>query len=135
MLEINTKVKDFTLLDGNNIKHSLSDYLGKMVVLYFYPKNDTPGCTEQACSFRDNFHLLKERDVVVLGVSGGSTESHKEFGEKYHLPYLTLSDEDFAISKYFGVYGEKEKMGEIYEGIFRTTFIIDEKGIIINVMK
>jgi len=134
MLEVGTKVKDFELLDGNGNKHQLSNYLGKVVVVYFYPKNNTPGCNKQACAFRDNYHLYEELDVVLLGVSGGDIESHAKFSEKFELPFPTLSDEDFKVSKYFGEYGEKSMFGKKYNGIIRSTFIIDEKGVLSNVI-
>lgn len=134
MLKVGTKVKDFELLDGNGNKHKLSDYLGKVVVIYIYPKNNTPGCNKQACTFRDNYGLYKEKDIVLLGISRDKTESHAKFSTKFSLPFPTLSDEPAEVIKYFGAYGEKSLFGKKYIGVKRSTFIIDEKGILINVI-
>jgi len=134
MLEIGTKVKDFELFDGDGNKHKLSDYIGKVVVLYFYPKNNTPGCNKQACSFRDNYNLYKESDIVVLGISKDSVESHAKFVDKFSLPFPTLSDESLEVIKYFGAYGKKSMFGKKYMGVIRSTFIINEEGILINVI-
>ncbi|HKZ34904.1 MAG TPA: peroxiredoxin, partial [Patescibacteria group bacterium] len=105
------KAKDFNLPDENGKYHSLSDYLGKWVVLYFYPKDDTPGCTKEACSFRDHFAELKKYGVVILGISKDSIASHKKFSEKYHLPFPLLSDETKETLKAYGVWGVKKFMG------------------------
>lgn len=107
---------------------SLKDFRGQKVVLYFYPKDDTPGCTKEACSFRDDFSKFKKRGIVVLGVSPDSETSHKKFAAKYKLPFTLLADTDKSISEAYGVYGEKKFMGRTYMGVFRTTFLIDEKG-------
>lgn len=135
MLTVGTKVKDFTLPDQHAKPHRLSQYLGKKVVIYFYPKDDTPGCTTQACAFRDTFHDFKDLDVVVIGISKDSVAAHKRFVEKYNLPFILLSDEKAEIATYFGVYGEKSMYGKKYMGINRTTFIIDETGTISHVFE
>ena len=106
----------------------LSDYLGKRVVLYFYPKDDTSGCTKQACGFRDSYPMIEEKNAVVLGVSPDGVESHQKFKTKYDLPFTLLVDEDHAISEAYGVWGEKSMYGNTYMGIIRSHFIIDETG-------
>jgi len=120
----------FTAKDqqGNSVK--LSDYKGKKVVLYFYPKDDTPGCTKEACNFRDNFSMLKKKGIEVLGVSADSVKSHAKFADKFELPFTLVADEEKKIVENYGVWGEKKFMGKTYMGINRTTFIIDEKGVI-----
>ena len=127
-LKENDKAPDFTLTDqdGNNIK--LSNFKGKKVILYFYPKDDTPGCTKEACNFRDNISQLKKSNAVVLGVSNDDEESHQKFIAKYSLPFTLLADTDKEVSKAYGVYELKNFMGREYYGIVRSTFIIDEKG-------
>ena len=122
------KAVDFNLPDENNIYHKLADYLGKWVVLYFYPKDDTPGCTAEACSFRDNLADLKKYGVEILGVSKDSVKSHKKFSEKYGLNFAILSDESLETIKAYGAYGEKKFMGKTFEGVMRVTFLIDKKG-------
>jgi len=122
------KAIDFNLPDENNIYHKLADYLGKWVVLYFYPKDDTPGCTAEACSFRDNLADLKKYGVEILGVSKDSVKSHKKFSEKYGLNFAILSDESLETIKAYGAYGEKKFMGKTFEGVMRVTFLIDKKG-------
>ncbi|MFN2531379.1 MAG: thioredoxin-dependent thiol peroxidase [Pyrinomonadaceae bacterium] len=107
---------------------SLADFRGQKVVLYFYPKDDTPGCTKEACAFRDSFAKFKKQGIAVLGVSPDSETSHKKFAAKYNLPFILLADTDHAISEAYGVYGEKKFMGRKYMGVHRTTFLIDEKG-------
>jgi peroxiredoxin Q/BCP len=133
MLEVGTKVKDFTLFDAYGNKHSLSAYLGKKVVLYFYPKDDTPGCTTQACAFRDQYEDFKSVDCVVIGISKDDRESHKKFIEKYNLPFLLLSDEDLEVANYFGVWVEKSMYGKKYMGMSRSTFVINELGYVTHV--
>lgn len=112
--------------DGNVVR--LKDLRGQKVALYFYPKDDTPGCTKEACSFRDSFGEFKKRGITVLGVSPDSEASHKKFAAKYNLPFTLLADKDHAIADAYGVYGEKKFMGRTYMGVNRTTFLIDEKG-------
>ncbi|MCR1809415.1 thioredoxin-dependent thiol peroxidase [Haploplasma modicum] len=134
MLEVGTKVKDFMLKDSLGNETRLSDYLGKKIVLYFYPKNNTPGCNSQACGFRDNFNEYENEDVVVLGISKDDIGSHLNFKNKFNLPFKTLSDESLEVIKYFEAYGEKSMFGKKYMGILRITYIIDENGIIIYTM-
>ena len=133
MLNVGDTAPDFTLSDQFGEIHKLSDYRGKIVVLYFYPKDDTPGCTKEACSFRDNFQEYRKRKMVVLGVSKDSTKSHVKFSEKYSLPFTLLSDDDTEVSQAYGVWGLKKFMGKEYYGINRMTFIIDEDGQILRI--
>ena len=116
--------------DGNTV--SLSQYSGKKVVLYFYPKDDTPGCTAEACSLRDNYDSLTKAGYTILGVSTDSEGSHKDFKSKYSLPFTLIADVDKSINNKYGVWVEKEKDGQKYWGTARTTFIINEKGIVVN---
>jgi len=122
------KAPDFTVRDGEGQTVRLKDLRGKKVVLYFYPKDDTPGCTKEACSFRDSFAKFKKRDIEVLGVSFDSGAKHKKFAQKFDLPFRLLADTDRSIAESFGTYGEKKFMGRTYMGIHRMTFLIDEKG-------
>ena len=114
--------------DGKEIK--LSDYKGKKIVLYFSPKDSTPGCTSQACSLRDNYELMQKRGYAVIGVSVQDEKSHKKFIEKYNLPFPLIADVDKTLNETFGVYGEKKMCGRTYMGTYRTTFIINEEGVI-----
>ena len=114
--------------DGKEIK--LSDYKGKKIVLYFYPKDSTPGCTSQACSLRDNYELMQKRGYAVIGVSVQDEKSHKKFIEKYNLPFPLIADVDKTLNETFGVYGEKKMCGRTYMGTYLTTFIIHEEGVI-----
>ena len=134
MLEIGTKAPDFTLPDQNGEEHSLSDYRGKKVILYFYPKDNTAGCTKQACGFADRYPLFKEKDAVILGVSKDSIASHKKFEEKYGLPFTLLSDTGLDVIKAYDVWKEKNNYGKISMGVVRTTYLIDKNGIIIKAM-
>jgi thioredoxin-dependent peroxiredoxin len=118
----------FKTTDENGGTVSLKDLRGQKVVLYFYPKDDTPGCTKEACSFRDAFSKFKKRDIKILGVSPDSEKSHQKFVTKYKLPFTLLADTDHSIADTYGVWGEKKFMGRTYMGIHRTTFLIDEKG-------
>ena len=129
------KAPEFTGTDQDGKKVSLKDFKGKKVVLYFYPKDDTPGCTTQACNLRDNFSVLKEAGIEVIGVSPDSAESHQKFKEKHNLPFILLEDPEKDIINKYGVWGEKVNYGRKYMGLFRTTFLIDEKGIILKVFK
>lgn len=124
---------DFTLLDQNGVPHSLHDYLGKWVVLYFYPKDDTPGCTTEACNFRDSFRELQKLGVVVLGVSKDSVLSHGKFAAKYQLNFPLLSDPDHRVIEQYQAWGEKKFMGKLFLGILRTTYLINPKGEIAKV--
>ena len=119
---------NFAAKDANGETIRLKDLRGQKVVLYFYPKDDTPGCTREACSFRDAFADFKKRDIKVLGVSIDSEASHKKFAAKYKLPFTLLADPDHSIADAYGVYGEKKFMGRTYLGVKRVTFLIDEKG-------
>lgn len=118
----------------DGVEVNLSDYKGKKVVLYFYPKDNTPTCTAEACNLRDNYHALLAKGYVVLGISGDKQKSHQNFIKKYTLPFDLLSDPDNEIAKGFGIWGEKQLYGRKYMGVFRTTFIIDENGIIEEVI-
>ena len=122
------KAPDFELKDTDGNKVRLSDFKSKKVVLYFYPKDDTSGCTKQACDFRDNIEDIKKLNAVILGVSPDNEGSHKKFTDKYGLNFMLLCDTDISVSKKYGAYGEKELMGRKYMGIIRSTFIIDEEG-------
>jgi peroxiredoxin Q/BCP len=122
------KAPDFKAIDGEGKTVRLKTLRGKKVVLYFYPKDDTPGCTKEACSFRDSFAKFKKRGIEVLGVSLDSEAKHKKFAEKYDLPFRLLADTDRAISEGYGTYGEKKFMGRTYLGVHRMTFLLDEKG-------
>lgn len=128
MLEEGNKAPQFTLMSGNNKKVALKDFLGKKVVLYFYPKDNTSGCTTEACDFRDTHPNFKKVNAVVLGVSPDSVESHQKFSEKLNLPFKLLSDPDKKVLEKYGVWKEKSMYGKKYMGVERTTFIIDEKG-------
>ena len=128
MLKEGTTAPAFKTTDENGDKVSLKDLRGQKVVLYFYPKDDTPGCTKEACSFRDGFAPFKKQGIRVLGVSPDSEASHKKFITKYKLPFTLLADTDRSIAEAYGVWGEKKFMGRTYMGVLRTTFLIDEKG-------
>lgn len=126
---------DFRILDDTGAEVSLSDFKGKKVVLYFYPKDDTPGCTKEACGFQADMDGYKEKGIVVLGVSPDSVKSHVKFKTKYNLDYPLLADEDHAVAEIYGVWAEKKMFGKPYMGILRTTFLIDEEGMIIKVFE
>ena len=128
VLKEGDEAPDFTVRDGEGKTVKLKDFRGKKVVLYFYPKDDTPGCTREACAFRDAFGKFKRRGIEVLGVSLDSEASHKKFAAKFDLPFRLLADTDKAISEAYGTYGEKKFMGRKYMGNHRMTFLIDEKG-------
>ena len=127
-LKIGDKAPDFNLKDGEGKNAKLSDFKGKKVVLYFYPKDDTSGCTKEACNFRDNLGALKKSNVEVLGVSNDDESSHKKFAEKYSLTFRLLADVDKKVSKEYGVYELKSTYGKEYYGITRSTFVIDKNG-------
>ncbi len=124
---------DFTLLDDTGTPRKLSDYRGKNVVLYFYPKDDTPGCTKEACNFRDDYSAYEKAGVVILGVSPDSVQSHVKFKKKFDLQFPLLADEGHKVCDLYGVWGPKKFMGKEYEGVLRTTFLIDENGNIAKV--
>jgi peroxiredoxin Q/BCP len=134
MLNINDKAPEFTLKNKEGEDISLSDFLGKRVVLYFYPKDNTPGCTRQACAFASAYDAFKEKGVEVIGISKDSVASHQKFAEKYSLPFILLSDPDLQAIKSYGVWQEKKMYGKTSFGVVRTTFIIDENGNIERVM-
>lgn len=127
-LKIGDKAPHFSLMGDDGKEHSLKEFKGKKIVLFFYPKDDTSGCTKEACSFRDNTPLIKKRGAVVIGVSGDSVESHKKFVSKYDLNFVLLSNEDRSVLNEYGVWKEKSMYGRTFMGIQRTTFIIDEHG-------
>lgn len=135
MLNIGDVAPDFELIDQDGKTHKLSDYLGKKVVLYFYPKDNTPGCTKEACGFRDYFAEYRKNDIVVLGVSKDSEKSHSKFAEKYSLPFTLLSDTETTVAQAYGVWGLKKMMGREYYGMNRVTYVIDEDGKILRVYK
>ena len=134
MLEVGMKAPDFTLLDKRGNSVSLSDFLGKKVVLYFYPKDSTPGCTRQACAFAQNHSNFEEKNVVVIGVSKDSVASHLKFAEKYELPFVLLSDPELVAIQAYGVWHEKKLYGKVSMGVVRSTYLIDEQGVIEKVM-
>ena len=134
MLEIGTKAPEFTLNDKDGNAVSLADFKGKKVVLYFYPKDNTPGCTKQACAFAANFEKFKEIDAVIIGISKDSVASHLKFAQKYDLPFILLADTDLVAIKAYDVWQEKKLYGKTSMGVVRTTYIIDENGCIEKVM-
>jgi len=132
-IKLNTKAPDFNLPDQDGKLHKLSDYKGKWILLYFYPKDNTPGCTKEACGIRDEFKNFKNLNIVVLGISADSQQSHKKFIQKYKLPFTLLSDESKKVLKKYGVWGKKKFMGKEYEGILRTSFLINPDGKIVKI--
>ena len=132
MLEIGTKAPDFTLPDQNGNMHSLSEYRGKKVILYFYPKDNTAGCTKQACGFAERYPRFTEKGAVVLGISKDSVASHKKFEEKYGLPFTLLADPELVAIQAYDVWQEKKNYGKTYMGVVRSTYLIDEKGKIVK---
>ena len=134
MLTIGTQAPNFTLFDKNGNAVSLSDFLGKRVVLYFYPKDNTPGCTRQACAFAGAYKEFEARDVVVIGISRDSVASHQKFAEKYELPFILLSDPDRQAIEAYGAWQEKKNYGKVSMGVVRSTYLIDAEGNIDAVM-
>ena len=134
MLEVGMKAPEFTLSDKDGNAVSLSDFLGKKVVLYFYPKDNTPGCTRQACAFAAAYEGFKSRDVVVIGISKDSVASHLKFAQKHDLPFILLSDPELQTIQAYGVWQEKKLYGKVSMGVVRSTYIIDEQGMIEKVM-
>ena len=128
-----TKAPDFTLSDQNGHEHDLSDYRGHWVLLYFYPKDDTPGCTTEACGIRDSYAAFAKNNITVIGISADPVASHKKFADKYDLPFLILSDESKEVIENYEAWGEKKFMGRTYMGIFRISYLINPEAIIIKV--
>jgi thioredoxin-dependent peroxiredoxin len=126
---------DFELLDDTNVPRKLSDFRGRNVVLYFYPADDTPGCTKEACNFRDDYSAYEKAGVVVLGVSPDNVKSHVKFKQKFQLPFPLLADEGHKVCDLYGVWGPKKFMGKEYEGVLRTTFLIDRNRVIAKVFE
>lgn len=134
MIEIGTKALDFKLPDQNGQIHSLSQYAGQKVILYFYPKDNTAGCTKQACGFSERYPQFREKGAVIIGISKDSVASHKKFEEKYGLSFTLLSDTELEVIKAYDVWKEKKNYGKVSMGVVRTTYLIDENGIIIKAM-
>ena len=134
MLEVGMKAPEFTLSDKDGNQVSLSDFLGKKIVLYFYPKDNTPGCTRQACAFAGAYAEFQKKGVAVIGVSKDSVASHVKFAEKYQLPFVLLSDPKLEAINAYGVWQEKKMCGKVSMGVVRTTFLIDEQGMIAEIM-
>jgi thioredoxin-dependent peroxiredoxin len=134
-LKIGDKAPAFVANDQNGLPVSLKDFKGQKVALYFYPKDDTPGCTAQACNLRDNFSELSDKGIVVLGVSVDEVKKHKKFEDKYKLPFRLVADEEKTIVADYGLWGEKKFMGKTYMGTSRVTFLIDEKGKIVHMIE
>ena len=131
-MEIGSLAPDFTLMGSDNKEHSLKNYRGKKVILYFYPKDNTPGCTTEACDFRDNIKEINDLNAIVIGISKDNLNSHNKFIEKFNLPFVLLSDEDKVVCELYDVIKEKNMYGKKVLGIERSTFIIDENGILTN---
>lgn len=134
MLETGTKAPDFTLPDKNGNPVRLSDFLGRKVVLYFYPRDNTPGCTRQACAFAQSYGSFEGKNAVVIGISKDSSASHLKFAQKYELPFVLLSDTEHAVIEAYGAWQEKKLYGKVSMGVVRSTFVIDEHGSIASVM-
>ena len=129
------KAPEFELKDSEGKNHKLADYAGQTIVIYFYPKDDTPGCTKEACSFRDSYQDFRDAGIEVIGISPDTEKSHLKFRRKYDLPFVLLADPDHAVCELYGVWGVKKNYGREYEGVFRTTFIIDPQGMVKHVFK
>jgi len=134
MLEVGSKAPDFTLLDKDGREVSLSDYLGRKIVLYFYPRDNTPGCTRQACAFAQQYEQFRSQNVVVIGISKDSVASHLKFALKYELPFVLLADPQLQAIQAYDVWQEKKQYGKISMGVVRSTYVIDEQGMIEKVM-
>ncbi len=135
MLEVGDQAPDFSGISGTGSQIRLSDYSGAKIALYFCPKDDTPGCTAEACIIRDNWKEFEKSGITVIGVSGDSVESHKKFTAKYDLPFILLADTDQEVMNTYGVWGEKKMYGKTFYGVKRTTFLIDELGKIVKIFK
>lgn len=131
MLQIGTQAPTFTLEDQNGTKHSLSDFLGQKVVIYFYPKDNTPGCTRQACSYANLYSAFQAKNCVVIGISKDSVSSHANFANKYTLPFILLANPDTTVLQAYEVWQERKNYGKTYMGVVRSTYLIDENGVII----
>ena len=131
-LEVGKAAPDFELPSDSGGKVKLSDFRGKRVIVYFYPKDDTPGCTTQACGFRDAYPQIEEKNAVVIGISPDGVKSHQKFKTKHNLPFILLADEDHQVAEAYGVWGEKSMYGKKYMGILRSHFVIDEKGKLVD---
>jgi peroxiredoxin Q/BCP len=134
-LSAGVEAPDFSLVDENSTLHKLSNYRGQPLVLYFYPKDDTPGCTKEACGFRDDYDVYEKSGVVILGVSPNSPKEHTKFKAKYNLPFTLLADENHQVCDLYGTWGLKKFAGREYEGVLRTTFLIDAQGRIVKIFK
>lgn len=134
MLQTGLKAPDFTLTDQNGRTVSLSDFLGKRIVLYFYPKDNTPGCSRQACAFAAAYDEFRAKDVAVIGISKDSVASHQKFAQKYNLPFILLSDPERQAIEAYGVWQEKKLYGKVSMGVVRSTFIIDDNGYLEKIM-
>lgn len=134
-LKIGDYAPAFELLNQDGIKISLKDFIGKKIILYFYPKDNTPGCTIEACDFSEDYEKFSEKNAVIIGISPDSVKSHTNFIQKYNLKHILLSDSEKEISRIYGAWGIKKNYGKEYEGIIRSTFVIDEKGKIIKIYK
>jgi thioredoxin-dependent peroxiredoxin len=134
-LKLDQPAPTFTAIDQNGWKISLSDYSGRPVVIYFYPKDNTPGCTAQACNLRDNYDTLTAKDIVILGVSADDETAHQKFIKKFDLPFPLIADVNRELIELYGVWGEKKFMGKIYDGIHRTTFVLDSSHTIIGIIE
>ncbi len=130
MIEVGTKAPDFTLRDANGTEHSLADFRGKKVVLYFYPRDNTPGCTREACAFKETNESFQAENAVIIGLSKDSEAAHKKFMEKYELPFLLLSDPEHQVLEAYGAWQEKKNYGKVSMGTVRSTVIIDENGVV-----
>jgi peroxiredoxin Q/BCP len=133
ILSVGQLAPDFTLPDQEGKIHMLSSYRGQMVVVYFYPKDDTPGCTKEACAFRDNLPQFKKLKIPVIGISTDTSESHQKFAQKYQLPFTLLADEHKKVVEAYGVWGVKKFMGRAYTGVARTSFLIDQQGKVLKI--
>lgn len=135
VISARTVAPDFTLPNEEGVELTLSAFKGQKVILYFYPKDDTPGCTAEACHFRDDYVAYEKLGVKIIGVSPNSVKSHSKFRSKYQLPFTLLADEDHKVCELYGVWGRKKFMGKEFDGVFRTTFLIDQNGLIEKVYK
>ena len=134
-LKVGDSAPDFSSKDQNGKTIQLNDYTGKKVVIYFYPKDNTPGCTAQACNIRDNYSVIQNEDIVILGVSADDETKHQKFISKFDLPFSLLADTEKELLNLYGVWGEKKFMGKIYDGIHRTTFVLDEQHTIVGIIE